>query len=66
MGLGSMTHAFDMNQRYVQLAATPQGTNAVQVTGPANVQTAPPGYYMLFVLNANRIPSVARFVRVAP
>ena len=66
MGLGSMTHAFDMNQRYVQLAATPQGTNAVQVTGPANVQTAPPGYYMLSVLNANRIPSVARFVRVAP
>ena len=66
MGLGSMTHAFDMNQRYIQLAAAPQGNAAVQVTGPANVQTAPPGHYMLFVLNQNRIPSVARFVRVAP
>jgi hypothetical protein len=66
MGLGSMTHAIDMNQRYVQLVATPDGARAVQVTGPANVQTAPPGYYMLFVLNQNRIPSVARFVRVAP
>ena len=66
MGLGSMTHAIDMNQRYVQLEATAQGANAVQVTGPANVQTASPGYYMLFVLNQNRIPSVARFVRLAP
>lgn len=64
MGLGSMTHAFDMNQRYVQLATTGQAGNAVTVTGPANVQTAPPGYYMLFVLNEARVPSVARFVRV--
>ena len=64
MGLGSMTHAIDMNQRYVQLAATPQGAGSVQVTGPANVQTAAPGHYMLFVLNANRVPSVASFVRL--
>jgi hypothetical protein len=33
-------------------------------TGPANVQTAPPGHYMLFVLNEGRVPSVARFVRL--
>jgi galactose oxidase len=66
MGLGSMTHAFDMNQRYVQLAATPQGATAAQVTGPADIQTAPPGHYMLFVLNESRVPSIARFVRVAP
>jgi len=64
MGLGSMTHAFDMNQRYVQLATPSQAGNTVQVTGPEDVQTAPPGYYMLFVLNENRVPSVARFVRV--
>jgi hypothetical protein len=66
MGLGSMTHAFDMDQRYVQLAATPQGDSAAQVTGPANAQTAPPGHYMLFVLNGSRVPSIARFVRVMP
>jgi hypothetical protein len=65
MALGSMTHAIDMNQRYVQLATTGQSATSVQVTGPANVQTAAPGHYMLFVLNENRIPSVARFVRVA-
>jgi hypothetical protein len=66
MGLGSMTHAFDMNQRYVQLATPSQSPAAVQVTGPANIQTAPPGHYMLFVLDANRVPSVARIVRVVP
>src|SRR5262249_55317502 len=64
MGLGSMTHAFDSSQRYVQLAATPQGADALPGNGPADVQTAAPGYYMLFVLNQNRIPSVATFVRV--
>jgi hypothetical protein len=66
MSPGSMTHAIDMSQRYVQLASTPQSAAAVQVTGPASVQAAPPGYYMLFVLNQDRVPSVARFVRLAP
>jgi len=66
MGLGSMTHAFDMNQRYVQLATPSQGATAVQVAGPANIQTAPPGHYMLFVLDQNRVPSVATFVRLVP
>jgi hypothetical protein len=66
MSPGSMTHAIDMSQRYVQLASTPQGAAAVQVTGPASVQAAPPGYYMLFVLDQDRVPSVARFVRLAP
>ena len=60
-----MTHAFDMNQHYVQLATPSQTASTVQVTGPANIQTAPPGHYMLFVLNESRVPSVARFVRRA-
>lgn len=66
MSLGSMTHSFDSNQRYVQLATTSINATTAQVTGPPNPQTAPPGYYMLFVLDRNRIPSVARFVRVVP
>ena len=66
MGLGSMTHAIDMNQRYLQLATPVKGATAAEVTGPENIQTAPPGYYMLFVLNESRVPSIARFVRVVP
>ncbi len=65
IGLGSMTHAFDANQRHVQLAlvGTPTSTGATMV-GPPNRQTAPPGYYMLFVLNQSNTPSVARIVRL--
>lgn len=64
VGLGSMTHSFDSAQRYVQLALTPLGNGAFAVTGPPNPETAPPGYYMLFVLDAQRTPSLARIVRV--
>ena len=31
---------------------------------PANSHVAPPGYYMLFVLDANRVPSVATIVHI--
>ncbi len=63
IGLGSMTHAFDANQRHVQLAltGTPTGTTVI---GPPDRQTAPPGHYMLFVLNQAHTPSIARIVRL--
>jgi galactose oxidase len=59
LALGSMTHSFDSNQRSIQLAFS--GTTLL---APPNPETAPPGYYMLFVLDANRTPSVARIVKV--
>jgi galactose oxidase len=63
IGLGSMTHSFDSNQRYVQIAlAAAPGTGTI--TAPPDAQTAPPGYYMLFLLDANRTPSIARIVKV--
>jgi hypothetical protein len=34
------------------------------VTGPPNPQTAPPGHYMLFVLDQARTPSIARVVHL--
>jgi hypothetical protein len=58
----SVTHAFDENQRYIPLNFT-QGSGQLTVQAPANGNTAPPGYYMLFVLNGNGVPSVASFVR---
>jgi hypothetical protein len=66
MGLGSMTHSFDTNQRYVQLAVAASGPASAQLVGPANPQTAPPGYYMLFVLDQSHVPSVARMVQLVP
>ena len=61
--LGSVTHAFDQNQRYVPLAFTRSGTGVV-VTPPASRNVAPPGHYMLFLLDTNGVPSVAKIQRV--
>jgi hypothetical protein len=65
IGLGSMTHAFDTNQRHVQLALAgiPGATSAV-VIGPPDRQTTPPGHYMLFVLDGAGVPSIARIVHL--
>jgi hypothetical protein len=60
--LGSATHAFNENQRYVPLTFTPSvGSLAVQA--PLNGNIAPPGYYMLFIVKNTGVPSVGVFVQ---
>jgi galactose oxidase len=61
--LSSVTHAFDQNQRFVplDLERTPGG---VTITAPPNPNLAPPGHYMLFLLNGDGIPSVAKIMQV--
>ncbi|MFN0060865.1 MAG: galactose oxidase-like domain-containing protein [Planctomycetota bacterium] len=61
---GAVTHAFDHSQRYVPLTATQTSATSVLVNAPANGALAPPGYYMLFLVSANDIPSEARFIRI--
>ncbi|MFY9822613.1 MAG: galactose oxidase-like domain-containing protein [Thermoanaerobaculia bacterium] len=61
---GAVTHAFDMDQRLVGLSFT-AGPGVLTAKAPANGNLAPPGYYLLFILNADGVPSVARFVRLA-
>jgi hypothetical protein len=61
--LGSVTHAFDMGQRANTLAFTRTATG-VSVNVPANSNQAPPGYYMVFILNRNGVPSTGSIVRV--
>ncbi len=64
--LSSVTHSINMGQRYVRLAQLNQKSGTVTVAAPKNGATAPPGYYMLFVVSATGVPSVSRLVRVAP
>ena len=61
---GANTHAFDMDQRMISLSFT-KGAGTLTITAPPNANIAPPGYYMLFIVDANGVPSVAPFVRVA-
>jgi hypothetical protein len=62
---GAATHAFDMDQRLVGMNFT-AGNGVLNVTAPPNGNIAPPGYYMLFILNGAGVPSVAKFVRLLP
>jgi galactose oxidase len=61
--LGSVTHAFDASQRANTLSFT-RTTTALKVTAPASGRLAPPGHYLLFVLNRNGVPSAGTIVRV--
>jgi hypothetical protein len=61
--LGSPTHAFDQDQRLVGLSFT-SGSSQLTVTAPPNGNVAPPGYYMLFILNNFGVPSIAKFIQV--
>jgi hypothetical protein len=61
---GSVTHAFDMDQRLIGLNFT-VGNGLLNVTSPPTSSIAPPGYYMLFLLNSAGVPSVASFVQLS-
>lgn len=61
---GSVTHGFDEDQRYVELRFTPGEGSLLTVWPPSNANLAPPGYYMMFLVNKAGVPSVAKFVRL--
>jgi hypothetical protein len=61
--LGSVTHAFDSNQRFNELSFG-LTTGGLNVTAPSSRNLAPPGHYMLFILNGKGVPSTARVVRI--
>jgi len=60
---GTVTHAFGMDQRMVGLAFA-AGSGLLTVTAPPNGNIAPPGYYMLFLINSSGVPSVAKSIQV--
>ena len=62
---GSNTHAFDQEQRLIYTSFT-KGAGTLSVTAPTSPGGAPPGYYMLFILDGNGVPSVAKFIQLVP
>ena len=61
---GAVTHARDMEQRAIKLSFATLSATSLRVTSPPNSNVAPPGYYMLFVLDTKGVPSIARFVHL--
>jgi large repetitive protein len=62
--MGSTTHTVNNDQRRIPLTFTTTGTNSHSVQVPSNTGIALPGLYMLFAMNADGVPSVARIVRI--
>jgi hypothetical protein len=63
INLGSVTHAFDMGQRFMWLTFS-RTLSGLTVKAPTNRNIAPPGYYMLFILTSTGVPSKARIIRL--
>lgn len=63
---GSVTHAFDSDQRYVGLEFNHAGGDRLIVTAPPHSAVAPPGFYMLWIIDSEGRPCKrARFVNVS-
>jgi hypothetical protein len=60
---GAVTHAFNQDQRYVPLPIVERCGNQLVVEAPADSNLAPPGFYLVFVVQAG-VPSVGRWVQV--
>jgi hypothetical protein len=60
--LGAVTHSFHMDQRHIGLAITATSPTQLTVTLPPNSNIAPPGAYMLFLLDTAGIPSSASII----
>lgn len=62
--LGSTTHHINFEQRYIELDHQLSGSNSLTLTSPANGNIAPPGFYMLFVIDGAGVPSVSKMVQI--
>lgn len=62
--LGAVTHSFNAEQRFIEVAFTRQG-NTMTIRTPANNRLATPGSYYLFLIGQNGQPSPARIVRLS-
>ena len=60
---GSVTHSFNMEQRFVELTFQTHGST-ISAQAPTRAVDAPPGYYLVFVIDAAGVPSEGKIVRV--
>jgi hypothetical protein len=63
VSLGADSHQLDFDQHFVPLTFT-AGSGTLSATLPSSPNVAPPGYYMLFIVNGNGVPSVASMIHL--
>jgi Domain of unknown function (DUF1929) len=62
---GVTTHAFDNSQRLVDLPINARAQGSLTMHAPATTTLAPPGWYMLFLVDQNRVPSTATWIHLS-
>lgn len=63
---GSTTHGYNMSQRGIELVIAGVGAGTIDVESPPQPNLAPPGWYLLFILDGSRVPSPGQWVRLTP
>jgi hypothetical protein len=58
------THSCDTQQRLIDIPFEKHGLCNLRIHTPNDADLAPPGWYMLTIVNQQRIPSVARWVHL--
>lgn len=61
---GAVTHGFNQNQRYVGCTITGRTATEVQASAPPDGNIAPRGWYLLFLVDNDRVPSQGAWIRL--
>jgi hypothetical protein len=61
--LGSTTHAFNQNQR-INFLSFAHAEGELSIQAPVQGNLAPPGHYMLFLVDQNGVPSIGQIVKL--
>jgi galactose oxidase len=62
--LSSVTHSFNAAQR-INFLPSQVAAGTLTATAPPNANVCPPGHYMLFIVNLQGVPSVAKIIQVS-
>jgi len=62
--VSATTHHYNTDQRLIWLQLVSTTSSSVTVQSPINNKLAPPGMYLIHVLNGAGVPSIGRFVKI--
>jgi hypothetical protein len=62
--ISTTTHHYNTDQRLIWLNDLVKGSNEVTVAAPINSRLAPPGYYMVHIINDQGIPSEGAMINI--
>jgi hypothetical protein len=62
--VSATTHHYNSDQRLIWLQIEGKTDSSVSVKAPINNKLAPPGYYLIHVLNSAGVPSVGKFINI--